>query len=107
MSSATDAGYAVGISSEISPELKQEGIAREIVHRIQNMRRQSGFDIADHIDLWVCGPIEISQTVKEHSTYVKEETLAEEINISDIPADAHSETIELEEKSITIAVRKR
>ena len=107
VSSATDAGYAVGISSEISPELKQEGIAREIVHRIQNMRRQSGFDIADHIDLWVCGPIEISQTVKEHSTYVKEETLAEEINISDIPADAHSETIELEEKSITIAVRKR
>ncbi|MFC2048381.1 isoleucine--tRNA ligase, partial [Chloroflexota bacterium] len=44
-----ESGYAVAISLEISPELAAEGMAREVVHRLQTMRRSAGFDIADHI----------------------------------------------------------
>ena len=48
--SASDSGYLVAIDKELTDELKDEGIVREIIHRLQNMRRSAGFDIADHIN---------------------------------------------------------
>ena len=45
----TTGAYLVAIPTEISPELAAEGMAREVVHRLQMMRRSAGFDIADHI----------------------------------------------------------
>ena len=45
----SDAGYSVIVNPDISPELLKEGLAREIVHRLQNMRKAAGFEIADHI----------------------------------------------------------
>ncbi|MBI1886365.1 MAG: isoleucine--tRNA ligase, partial [Chloroflexi bacterium] len=51
-----DAGYAVGIDTAVSPELAEEGLARELVHRLQNLRKAAGFDIADHIVTYWSGP---------------------------------------------------
>ena len=45
----------VAVSTELTEELAQEGVARELVHRIQNMRRTAGFDIADRIVTFYSG----------------------------------------------------
>ena len=50
--SAEENGAVVIVSSELTPELMREGLAREIVHRIQNLRKEAGFEIADRIKLY-------------------------------------------------------
>jgi isoleucyl-tRNA synthetase len=106
VSSVIDSGYAVGISSDISPELREEGTARELVHRIQNMRRSAGFEISDHINLWISGSDELSDIVEKHFTYFKEETLAENISSRDIPVDCYIENHDLDGKKAAVAVMK-
>jgi len=94
MSSATESGYAVGISSEISDALKQEGSIRELVHRIQIMRKSAGFEISDHIKLEIGAPIEMREVVDEYGEYLKKETL------SDVLITGHLEGIDGEHLDI-------
>ncbi|MFC2004064.1 isoleucine--tRNA ligase [Chloroflexota bacterium] len=71
----------VAIPRDISPELANEGMAREIVHRLQIMRRSAGFDIADHIVLYYQGDPYMKGVMDDDglSGYVKQETLSREI----------------------------
>ncbi len=105
-STSTDGGYAVGISTEISDAIRNEGFARERVHSIQNVRRSAGLDISDHIELWVKGSVEISQIVEQFREYVLQETLADEIAFEGGQGDTYSEDHELEGERVTISVRK-
>ncbi|HLC30782.1 MAG TPA: DUF5915 domain-containing protein [Dehalococcoidia bacterium] len=71
-----DSGYLVGFPIIITPELAQEGLARELVHRLQTMRRTAGFDIADTIETWYEGDADIAQVVAAHQEYIRQETLS-------------------------------
>jgi len=90
----TEGGINSAISTVLTPELEAEGMAREIVHRIQNMRRSANFDIADHIityyrtDAYVSGIMTGSST----ADYIKQETLSDEL-VSGVPesTDYHEE----------------
>jgi isoleucyl-tRNA synthetase len=77
----SEGGYSVAICTEISPELQAEGIAREVVRRLQTMRRSAGFDIADHITTYYQGDDHIKRvmTDKELAPYIKQETLSREL----------------------------
>ncbi|HJO59876.1 MAG TPA: DUF5915 domain-containing protein, partial [SAR202 cluster bacterium] len=105
-STSTDRGYAVGISTEISDSLKDEGLARELVHSIQNVRRAAGLEISDRIELFVNGSAEISRVVGKFSDYVLQETLASEVIFGEGLNDSYSESYELEGEQVTISVRK-
>ncbi|MCH8309701.1 MAG: isoleucine--tRNA ligase, partial [Chloroflexi bacterium] len=88
---STDAGYTVAIATEITPELRLEGRARELVHRIQNMRRSAKFDIADRIITYYQGDDNLSEVVRAHADYIQQETLSSELLDTPAPADAHVE----------------
>ena len=105
-STSTDGGYAVGISTEISDSLKDEGLARELVHSIQNVRRAAGLEISDRIDLFVNGSAEILRVVGNFNDYVLQETLASEVILGESLDDSYSESYELEGEQVTISVRK-
>ncbi|MFC2012687.1 isoleucine--tRNA ligase [Chloroflexota bacterium] len=87
----TEGGYSVAIPVDISPELKAEGIARELVHRLQTMRRSAGFDIADHIITYYQGDDYIKQVMqdKELAGYITQETLSDEL-VDGIPPEGAS-----------------
>ena len=51
-----EAGYMVAVNGEITPELAEEGLARELVHRIQGLRRAANFEVTDHIETWYDAP---------------------------------------------------
>jgi len=78
---AEDAGLIVVLDTEISPELEAEGTAREIVHRLQMMRRSAGFDIADHIDTYYQGDDYIREVMKNKTLadYIRQETLSRQL----------------------------
>jgi isoleucyl-tRNA synthetase len=75
----SEGGCSVAISKEIPPELQAEGMAREIVRRLQTMRRSAGFDIADHIVTYYQGDDYIRQVMEDFADYIKQETLSQQL----------------------------
>jgi isoleucyl-tRNA synthetase len=75
----TEGDYCVAINPEISPELLKEGLAREIVHRLQTMRREADFEIVDHITTYYEGDEYVEQVMNNYIDYIKHETLSTEI----------------------------
>jgi isoleucyl-tRNA synthetase len=76
---ATEGQLSVALDTEISETLRHEGIAREMVNRIQNFRKEAGLEVTDRIHLMLELPEELAEAVKELEGYIREETLAENI----------------------------
>ena len=76
---ANSNGITVALDITISAELKQEGIARELVNRIQNIRKDSGFEVTDKIKVTLQQNTELQKAVKANEDYIKSETLTESL----------------------------
>ena len=103
---ASDGGYGAAVPKEIPPELQLEGMAREIVHRLQTMRRSAGFDIADHIITYYQGAEYIAQVIKGFADYIKQETLSDELVSGATPDGAYVESDRLSGHEVTLGVRR-
>ncbi len=75
----SEAGYTVALDRTIDEPLRREGVARELVSRIQRLRREAGLKVADRIRLGIYGDREVSNAVEAHKDYIAGETLAVEI----------------------------
>jgi isoleucyl-tRNA synthetase len=71
-----EAGHAVALQLELDDELRQEGLAREIVHAVQNARKEAGLEITDRIELNLGGDEELLDAAREHQPYIAGEVLA-------------------------------
>jgi isoleucyl-tRNA synthetase len=101
-----DAGYMVAVDATITPELAQEGLARELAHRIQNLRKDAGFEITDRIVTYYEGPEEVDTVMRHHADYIKQETLSEKL-VAGPPEDgARAETQKVEGMEVTLGVRR-
>ncbi len=104
--SAQDGGYLVAVTTEMTPELAQEGLARELVRRLQDMRREAGFELSDRITTYFTGDAEIAAVMASHGDYIRAETLSESIVAGAAPEDAHAATFDLEGAKVTLAIRR-
>ena len=105
-SAVSEGGYTVAVTVDISPELALEGLARELVHRIQNMRRSAGFDIADHITTYYRGAKELDEVVSGHGDYIRQETLSRELVNGSPPQGAYAETHKVNGLDALLAVKR-
>lgn len=80
---ANEGSLTVALDVTISDELRKEGIARELVNRIQNLRKDSGFEVTDRIDVKLQRDEQVKQAVDSNIEYIKTETLTEELEIID------------------------
>jgi isoleucyl-tRNA synthetase len=103
---AEDGAYMVGVITEVPAELLEEGLVREIVHRLQNMRRSAGFDIADYIETYYQGEESIRQIISKFAGYIKQETLSRELIEGEFPENAYVETHKLEGREMTFGVKR-
>ncbi len=76
---AADFDYGVFLPCEISPELEREGLARELVRRIQSLRKEAGFMVTDRIEIYYTTADKLRMTINEHKSYISQETLAVKI----------------------------
>jgi len=74
-----EAGHAVALQLELDDELRREGLAREIVHAVQNARKEAGLEITDRIALSLGGDEELLAAARAHESYVSGEVLATEV----------------------------
>ncbi len=93
-----EAGHAVALALELDDELRREGLAREIVHAVQNARKEAGLEVSDRIELRLAGDDELLEAAREHEAYVSGETLATSVayDEDDVGATASIEGRELE-----------
>jgi isoleucyl-tRNA synthetase len=75
-----DAGHAVALQLELDDELRREGLAREIVHAVQNARKEAGLEITDRIELALGGDEQLLEAAREHEEYVAGEVLATSVS---------------------------
>jgi len=102
-----EAGYWVALATELTQELADEGIARELVHRLQTMRKKAGFDIADYISTYYKGGARARRVVQEFAPYIKQETLSQDL-IEGVPEkDAYTETHKIDGEEVVLAVRRQ
>jgi isoleucyl-tRNA synthetase len=99
-----DAGYAVAVDTRLTPELADEGLARELVHRIQNLRKAAGLEIEDRIVVHYLGGARARRAMASQGAYVRAETLADDIAEGAIPDGATSETAKLDGEEVTLSV---
>ncbi|CAM3327789.1 isoleucine--tRNA ligase [Aequorivita lipolytica] len=70
-------GVTVALDVTITPDLRNEGIARELVNRIQNLRKDSGFEVTDRVEVSIQKNEKLEEAVSKNLNYIKEETLTE------------------------------
>jgi isoleucyl-tRNA synthetase len=103
----SEGNYSVAVPLDIPLELKSEGMAREIVHRLQTMRRSAGFDIADYISTCFQGDDFVRKVITDFASYIKQETLSREL-LENIPEEgAYSESFKLEGHQFTLGVKRK
>ena len=98
--------YSVAVNTELSPELLAEGISREVVRRLQTMRRAADFDIADHIVTYYEAEGPIKQVMTDFADYIKQETLSIDLVNGPPPGDAHSEKYRISDADVLLGVAK-
>ena len=97
---ASDGKITVALDINISEELHQEGLARELVNRIQNLRKDSGFEVTDRINVNIAKNEILQLAVKNNLGYIRTETLTVGLDFSDSPLPNGLE-VELEEGLVT------
>ena len=100
---ANEGRVTVALDINITKELKEEGIAREFINRIQNLRKESDFDVTDKIRLYIKKNEQINEAVENFSTYIASQVLAESIELVDsIPGEAKE--VEIDDMSTSIKI---
>jgi isoleucyl-tRNA synthetase len=99
---ANSGQLTVALDVTISPELKEEGIARELVNRIQNLRKDSNLDLTDRIDVKIQRNSAINSAINNNLDYICAEILASSLELVDNVDAAKGSEVELEEDVKTI-----
>ncbi|PAU94974.1 isoleucine--tRNA ligase [Aliifodinibius salipaludis] len=102
----TEKGLSVALDTELTEELIQEGLAREFVNRIQNMRKEADFDVEDRIIIGFEGSEELEEAVTTMKDYIKSETLAEEISSQKLEVSDFVKSWEIGNSESTISIRR-
>jgi isoleucyl-tRNA synthetase len=102
-----DKGITVILDTTLTPELIEAGFVRELISRIQTMRKEAGFEVTDHIEIFEAGSEKIRKVLTANEAEIKAETLSEALTVdAEIPADAYSKEWDINGKNVTLAVRR-
>jgi isoleucyl-tRNA synthetase len=103
---ANDGKLTVALDITVSDDLRYEGIAREFVNRIQNIRKETGFDVTDKITVLIEDNDFVREAVKRHSEYIGSQTLATTVTLSKTISEDGMREVEIDEVVVKMAVRK-
>ena len=100
---ATSDGLTVALDATLTDALRNEGLAREMVNRLQNLRKSSGLDVVDRIDVQIAGSDSLELGITPFIAYIKDEVLADAITFG----TNAGETVEIEGEKINVSIFKK
>jgi len=99
-----DQDVIVGINTDVTDALKKEGLARDIVRRIQNQRKDAGFEIADQIETFYQAGSRLTEVFTVHGNYIVSETLSTTIRKDEPPQEAYVADYTIDGEPLTIGL---
>jgi isoleucyl-tRNA synthetase len=103
---AQEGRVTVALDTALTPELRQQGHARELVNRIQQLRKALDLALTDRIAVELAAPAEITAAVDVFGDYIRAEVLAESLGVVETPAGARVETVEIADAEVRIAISR-
>jgi isoleucyl-tRNA synthetase len=103
---ASEGGLTVALELELTPALRSEGLARELVRLVQDARKAAGFDVSDRIALGVEAEGDLAEALARHRDYVAGETLATTLEAGAIDEPAHRQTTEVDGMPVILTLRR-
>ncbi len=103
---ASEGPYLAALKTELTRELFLEGLAREFIRRVQDLRKTAGFEISDRIQVWMQATPMLAESVRTHQDYIMGETLAIEILSGASPQGAAATTAEFDGEEMTVGILK-
>jgi isoleucyl-tRNA synthetase len=103
---AEDGAYVAALVTDLTPELVAEGLAREFVRRVQDLRKSADLDVADRIDLFVEASAGLKSAVEAHKDYITAETLTVNLNFAAPPKGASVVEDAFEGETVKVGLRK-
>ena len=101
---AVDGNLTVALDVNITDELLQEGIAREFINRLQNLRKDMEFEVTDKINVEVERNEQITDALNKHKNYICAEILAQDLQV--VATVANTKTIEINDITINVTINK-
>jgi isoleucyl-tRNA synthetase len=98
---ATEGQMTIALDIHLTEELKEEGIAREFINKIQNLRKDSGFEVTDRINLRILKHSEINNAVLNYKDYICAQTLANNLQLVDELDEAAATEVEIDKDVVT------
>ncbi len=95
----------IGLDSKLTEDLINEGLSREFVNRVQNMRKEAGFEVIDRIHVFYEADTELTKAVQQQLEHISTEVLAQSIT-SKLPQDLVGQEWKVGDKTVSIAVKK-
>jgi isoleucyl-tRNA synthetase len=103
---ATEGALTVALDITVTDELRREGTARELVNRIQNLRKESGLEVVDKIEVQIESLSQIVESIDTQSAYIASQVLARTITAAENPVGTHTQTVEIDDTEVRIAITK-
>ena len=103
---ASEGAYLAALQTNLTPELVREGLAREFVRRVQDLRKQAEFDIADRIHMQVSASPDLEQAIREYQDYIMGETLTLELRFGDLADSAATGEFEFDTQKARVGLEK-
>lgn len=101
---ANEGRLTVALDITVTEALRKEGLARELVNRIQNLRKSSGFDITDKVNVTILSTDEMDEAIQEYNAYIRGQVLASVVEITDVISDATQ--LDFEDFKLSVRVEK-
>lgn len=103
----SDGPFVAALDPQLDADLAQEGLARELVHHIQRLRRDAGFAVSDRIALGLAGPDAILAAAAAHGEFIASETLARSIERGGaIPGAEYEQAVDVDGHQVTFSMRR-
>ena len=103
---ASDGGVTVALELEITPELRREGLARELIRIVQDARKAAGLEVGDRIVLGLDVEGELAEAFEAHRAEIAAETLATEIADTTVPDATYEQTARVDSARVRVTVRR-
>ncbi len=103
---ANEGRLTVALDITVTDELRYEGIAREFVNRIQNIRKENGYDVTDKITVQIEDHEFVREAVKRHSAYIGSQTLATAVTLAKDVAVKDVREVEIDDVVVKVIIEK-
>jgi isoleucyl-tRNA synthetase len=99
--------FVAALDPRLDESLRREGLAREVVNRVQRIRKEAGYSYTDRIELWIAGDTQLAEAVQAHADFIRGETLARRLELgARAPAPDREQQVDIDGLEAVVGVQR-